>query len=157
VYEWHDGTLSLISSGSDPTDSLFLGMSTDGSDAFFGTHAALVAQDTDDAGDLYDARIDGGFGQTAPPVCTGSGCQGVPGTPPIFATPASATFEGVGNFPPPSSRPAGTTLTPRQKLARALKACRAKHGSHRRRACEASARKRYAPATRAKPTNRRGK
>jgi hypothetical protein len=27
----------------------------------------------------------------------------VPPTPPIFATPASVTFNGIGNFPPPAS------------------------------------------------------
>ena len=36
-----------------------------------------------------------------PPVCTGTGCQGIPGAPPIFATPSSVTFEGVGNFAAP--------------------------------------------------------
>ena len=38
-------------------------------------------------------------------ACTGSGCQGVPAAPPIFATPASVTFAGVGNFVPPASKP----------------------------------------------------
>jgi len=37
----------------------------------------------------------------AEPVCTGSGCQGVPGAPPIFSTPSSVTFNGIGNFPAP--------------------------------------------------------
>jgi hypothetical protein len=107
VYEWHDGTISLIGSPSDPTDSFFMGSSADGSNLFFGTHAQLVSQDTDFAGDLYDARIDGGFEQPAAPACTGTGCQGVPSAPPLFATPASATFNGVGNFPPPPTPPAG--------------------------------------------------
>jgi hypothetical protein len=156
VYEWHDGAVSLISSGSDPANSLFLGMGADGGDVFFGTHAELVAQDTDVAGDLYDARIDGGFGQITPPVCTGSGCQGVPGAPPIFATPSSATFEGVGNFAPLSPGAAGTKLTRAQKLAKARKACRAKRNMRKRRVCESSASKKYAAAANAKQTNRRG-
>ncbi len=40
-----------------------------------------------------------------PPVpsqCSGSGCQGVPASPPVFATPSSVTYSGVGNFPPAS-------------------------------------------------------
>ena len=55
------GCISLISSGDDATPSFFLGASADGSNVFFGTHARLVAQDTDESGDLYDARIGGGF------------------------------------------------------------------------------------------------
>jgi hypothetical protein len=105
VYEWHDGKISLISAAGDPSASFFMGSTADGSNVFFGTHSQLVAQDADEAGDLYDARINGGFGGLAPPACTGTGCQGVPGAPPIFATPASVTFAGIGNFasePPPS-------------------------------------------------------
>ena len=104
VYEWHDGKISLISAGGDPSDSFFVGSSADGSNVFIGTHSQLVAQDADQAADLYDARIDGGFEGLAPPACTGTGCQGVPEAPPIFATPASVTFAGIGNFlsePPP--------------------------------------------------------
>jgi hypothetical protein len=107
VYEWHDGTISLIDSPSDPVGSFFLDSSADGSNVFFGTHAQLVPQDTDLSGDVYDARIDGGFEQPAPPACTGTGCQGVPSAPPLFATPASTTFNGVGNFPPPPAAAAG--------------------------------------------------
>jgi hypothetical protein len=106
VYEWHDGTVSLISSPGDLSGAFFLGSSADGSNVFFGTHAQLVAQDTDVSGDVYDARIDGGFGGLTPSLCTGTGCQGVPGAPPVFATPASVTFEGVGNFPAGSSNKA---------------------------------------------------
>ncbi len=111
VYEWHEGTISLISSPSDPGNAFFLGSSAEGSNVFFVTHAQLSPQDTDQAADIYDARVDGGVAGLTPPQCTGTGCQGVPAAPPIFATPASATFEGVGNFttsePPvePASKP----------------------------------------------------
>ncbi len=98
VYEWHDGAISMISSASDPSDAFFLGSSADGSNVFFSTHAQLVPQDTDVSDDIYDARVDGGFPELAAPQCTGTSCQGVPAAPPIFATPASVTFEGVGNF-----------------------------------------------------------
>ncbi len=107
VYEWHDGNLSLISSPNDPSSAFFLGSSADvnaegetaeGGNVFFTTHAQLVPQDTDQSADIYDARIDGGFAGVVAPQCTGTGCQGLPAAPPIFATPASVTFEGVGNF-----------------------------------------------------------
>lgn len=39
--------------------------SDNGSDVFFLTDALLVPQDTDSAGDIYDARIGGGFPSTA--------------------------------------------------------------------------------------------
>jgi hypothetical protein len=114
VYEWHEGTISLISSASDPGNAFFLGSSPDGSDVFFGTHAQLVPQDTDSSGDLYDARIDGGFVGQAPPVCTGTGCQGVPAPAPLFATPASVTFNGPGNLAPPPP-PATPIAKPKPK------------------------------------------
>jgi hypothetical protein len=100
VYEWHGGVISLISSPSDPGSAFLLGSSADGSNVFFVTHSQLSAADTDQASDIYDARVGGGFVGVVPPACTGTGCQGVPAAPPVFATPASATFEGVGNFSP---------------------------------------------------------
>jgi hypothetical protein len=150
VYEWHDGKISLISSAEDPANAYFLGSSADGSNVFFGTHAQLVPQDTDVNGDLYDARIDGGFVKVTPPQCTGTGCQGVAAAPPIFATPASVTFEGVGNFPAGTPRtavkPKAKTLSGAQKLARALKVCRKDRAKPKRAHCEVSARARYAKA-----------
>ncbi len=100
VYEWHGGVISLISSPSDPGNAFFLGSSADGNNVFFVTHAQLSAMDTDQAADIYDARVGGGFAGFVPPACTGTGCQGVPAAPPVFATPAGVTFEGVGNFSP---------------------------------------------------------
>jgi hypothetical protein len=127
VYEWHDGTISLISSPSDPGEAFFLGSSADGADVFLATHAQLTPQDTDVSGDVYDARVNGGFAGAAPPQCTGTGCQGVPAAPPIFATPASQTFEGVGNFPAPqpSVKP---KPKPKSKPKRCKRGFAKKHG-----------------------------
>jgi hypothetical protein len=108
VYEWEaqgtgacqaeNGCISLISSGRDAHPSFFLGSSPDGTDVFFGTHARLVPQDTDGAGDLYDARIGGGF---PPPTGAGGQCEGdacaTPAPAPNDATPASLSFTGAGN------------------------------------------------------------
>ncbi len=41
VYEWHNGTLSLISAPADPGEAFFLGSSASGGDVFFSTHAQL--------------------------------------------------------------------------------------------------------------------
>jgi hypothetical protein len=121
VYEWHDGTIYLISSPSDPSYAFFLGSSANGSNVFFSTHAQLAPSDTDQSDDIYDARVDGGFAGIAPAACTGTGCQGVPGAPPIFATPASVTFEGVGNFPAPQA--AAKTVSKASKARSKPKKC----------------------------------
>jgi hypothetical protein len=162
VYEWHDGKISLISSADDPANAYFVGASADGSNVFFGTHAQLVPGDTDIAGDLYDARIDGGFVGVTPALCTGTGCQGIPAAPPIFATPASVTFEGVGNFPPTTGaaatvKPKAKTPTRAQKLSQALKVCKQKRSASKRAHCQAQARKHYGAAHRPTKSNRRGK
>ena len=114
VYEWErDGTGScqqtqgcifLLSSGSDPENSYLLDASANGDDVFIITRAQLVAQDRNDLDDVYDVRV-GGVRPGVAPECAGTGCQGVPPAPPIFATPASVTFEGIGNFaaPPPAN------------------------------------------------------
>lgn len=107
VYEWEtDGTggcelsqgcTHLISSGESELQTELLGASADGSNVFFATHANLVAQDTDTYGDVYDARIDGGFPAPAPPPPPCSSCQGVGSPPPLFNVPASGSFFGAPN------------------------------------------------------------
>jgi hypothetical protein len=104
-----------------------------------------------DYNELYDLRVDGGFQHSAL-ACTGTGCQGVPPAPPLFATPASVTFSGIGNFPAqvPAKAvvkraiPANRT----RKRAEALKVCRKGDGSRRgqRERCERRARQRYGTA-----------
>jgi hypothetical protein len=146
VYEWHDGAISLISSGEDPAPSYFLGMSPDGTNAFFGTHAKLVPEDTDTYGDLYDARvctttdpcIKPPPGETA--QCEGDTCQNPPPTP-NDPSPVSFIFSGAGNIPG-EVKPQVRALTNTQRLIRALRACRKKPKRHRK-TCEALARKRY--------------
>jgi hypothetical protein len=160
AYEWHNGQLSLISSGQDSDASFFQDATADGRDVFFGTRQRLVAQDDDEDRDLYDAREGGGFPRPlTPPSCSGTGCQGAPPTPPVFATPASNTYNGIANFAPvkPSvaTKPRAKPLTRAQKLTRALKVCRSQRGK-RRTSCEARARKSYGPVHKAKKTNRRG-
>jgi hypothetical protein len=160
AYEWHNGQLSLISSGQDSDASFFQDATADGRDVFFGTRQQLVAQDDDEDRDLYDAREGGGFPRPlTPPSCSGTGCQGAPPTPPVFATPASNTYNGIGNFAPvkPSvaTKPRAKPLSRAQKLTRALKDCRSQRGK-RRAGCEARARKSYGPVHKAKKTNRRG-
>jgi hypothetical protein len=113
VYEWEEdgtgscrkagGCIALISSGTG-AGSTFVDASESGENVFFMTADQLVPGDIDQLIDIYDARVDGGFpAPPTAPVCTGTGCQGIPAPPPIFATPSSVTFGGVGNVlaPPP--------------------------------------------------------
>jgi hypothetical protein len=120
AYEWspqepagevgacHDsgGCEELISAGTSPLDSSLLGVSADGTDAFFFTHDTLV--DTDNNGfrvKLYDARAGGGFGQAPPPhqcqasdECHGPSSQGPP--PPDTKTIASTPGGNATSTPP---------------------------------------------------------
>jgi hypothetical protein len=110
VYEWErggsrgceesTGCIHLISGNLTNDGAFLVDASANGNDVFFTSRAQLVPQDRNEDVDLYDARVDGGFPQLST-ECTGSGCQGIPPAPPIFATPASVTFSGIGNFPPP--------------------------------------------------------
>jgi hypothetical protein len=158
VYEWErggdgtcqqeEGCVNLISGGISTENSYFVDAGENGGDVFFVTRAQLASQDRNFNVDLYDARVNGGFFPLTASECSGSGCQGVPPAPPIFATPSSVTFNGVGNFPAPiplAGKVTVKSLTSAQKLAKALKVCRKKVRKQRAE-CEKQARRRYAPA-----------
>jgi hypothetical protein len=93
---------------------------------------------------LFDARAGGGFLESSS-ACAGTGCQGVPPAPPGYATPASSTFTGIGNFVP-SGQVKVTRLTRAQRLAKALKACKRRRRKGKRLVCERQARKQYGAA-----------
>jgi hypothetical protein len=170
VYEWEragtgscrhsTGCIYLLSGGTSPDNSYFADAGETGDDVFIISRAALVPQEEEnETFAVYDARV-GAPQPLSSPECSGTGCQGVPGAPPIFATPSSVTFSGVGNFPPPPTKPAvkpkKQRLTGAQKLARALRACRKKRSRGRRVACEAQARRRYgAKSTAGRPAKGR--
>jgi hypothetical protein len=90
AYEWSDGEVQLISTGVSPFDSSLLGVSADGKDAYFFTRDTLVPQDTNGSlVKVYDAREEGGFPYTPPPVpckasdeCHGPSSQ-APGPPDV--------------------------------------------------------------------------
>lgn len=111
VYEWvrpgtggcteSSGCVYLLTGGTSIGQSSFLDAGESGGDVFVVTRANLDGSDEDGAFDAYDVRL-GAQRPPAPPLCTGTGCQGTPSAPPIFATPSSVTFEGVGNFAAPA-------------------------------------------------------
>ena len=62
------GCVELISTGTSPLDSSLLGVSADGTDAYFFTRDTLVASDNNGSRvKIYDARAGGGFDQAPPP------------------------------------------------------------------------------------------
>ncbi len=117
AYEWEasgegscagsGGCLALLDSGHSTGSSSFLDASADGSDAYFLTAGSLVKRYNSDAvlvdadlggADVYDARINGGFPVTPPPIaCEGDACRSLPPPP---ADPALDTLQpGPGNPP----------------------------------------------------------
>jgi hypothetical protein len=110
VYEYDatSGKVSLISTGRSSSDSLFADASPSGNDVFFTSRQQLVGIDSDQATDLYDARVDGGIAAQNPPptvACSGEGC--LPGTsPPLddLGAVAGVVFGAPGHGGRPPAR-----------------------------------------------------
>jgi len=163
VYEWRDGVLSLISTGTSASSDRLIGSSPSGSDVFFTTSSQLVGQDGDHAPDIYDARVAGGFAASAAPPapCVSlATCRSMVATAPVHLTPASVGVAGSGNLapvaeaPPAPGKAKGESRS--EKLAKALKACKKDRSKTKRALCVAQAHKRYGPTRRAKRSASRG-
>ncbi|HSS04935.1 MAG TPA: hypothetical protein VLK89_07085, partial [Solirubrobacterales bacterium] len=102
VYEWKEGSIGLLSSGTAVGPASFGGVSDDGRTALFKTTATLTSSDRDGGdGDLYAARIGGGF----PPSEENASCQGT-------------TCEGSTRAPLERSAPSTATLNTRKRGGR---------------------------------------
>jgi hypothetical protein len=164
VYEWErdgvggchsqeaeDGCIYLISSGVSPDPSFYLENDESGDNVFFATREGLQAGDTDEAYDVYDARVGGGFRPPATPPECGSACRTQLEAPslPTFLT---TTLSPFGNLTPPAAASSSEAAEPTPKpsvkpsraqlLAKALKACRHKP-KRQRAACVKHAKLRY--------------
>ncbi len=147
VYEYREGHVYLISPGTAGDDAVFADASESGSDVFFTTREQLVPADRDQNVDLYDARVSGRAEEGSLAPCSGEACHDSAVSASSFQAPVSAAFGGQGNaIPHGPMKP--KPLTHAQRLARALKACRAKRNRHRRTACEVQARRRYGSSNR---------
>jgi hypothetical protein len=104
VYEWENGRIFLISTGTSGHNSYLGDVSANGNDAFFSTSQGLAPGDADEAYDVYDARIPRPGDHAPPPAaaCEGDVCQGPPSVPVLLGAPASETFNGLGNPAPES-------------------------------------------------------
>jgi hypothetical protein len=152
VYEYREGNVYLVSPGGETPplvapESRLLGIDQSGQDIFFFTGNQLTPQDQDTQADWYDAREGGGF--PAPPAateCSGEACrQPFPSPPSLPILGGTQITVGGDNLASPVAvvkPPPLKPLSQRQKLARALKACRQK--SRKLRAgCERQAHHRY--------------
>ena len=95
-YDADDGSVTLLSTGTSPSNSYFMDASSSGRDAFILTLDQLVGWDRDEAYDVYDARIGGGFPEPPRLVasCEGDGCQGLQARPPVPPGVVSALNRG---------------------------------------------------------------
>ena len=167
VYEWErdgfgscaksSGCIYLLSGGISVEGSFFVEAGASGRDVFIATREQLVTEDGNENFDIYDAREDA-MSPPAPPQCTGTGCQGIPSAPPVFSTPSSFTYNGVGNFAPPAdaaSKAKSKSVTKDKKRSKTKKSGKKTKGRHGKRNSRAST------ATAAKQKNaksdRRGK
>jgi hypothetical protein len=129
AYEWENGTVELISTGSSEADSGIVTASADGNNAFFFTRQTLVHQDLNgNAVKIYDARTEGGFPFVSPPdpckasdECHGPGTQAAP-------EPVINTVTGPGNLKHPSSRHCRRGF--KKKRGRCVKPHHRKHRRH---------------------------
>jgi hypothetical protein len=108
VYEWRkngidgctnvQGCLALITNGIDGSKNILLGTDPSGRDVFIATHSQLTPTDHDTSGDVYDARIGGGYPPPPPPSvqCEGDACHNPP-NPPNPPNLSSSTYDGPGN------------------------------------------------------------
>jgi hypothetical protein len=126
VYEYENGHSYLLSDGTSADGASFVDASENGDDVFFITRAQLVAQDTDQLVDLYDARaphVPGeavGFPAPVSPVaCEGEGCRPAISSSSALTTFSSATFRGAG-IVVPSEEPKAV-VKPKQKVKKRAK------------------------------------
>jgi hypothetical protein len=140
VYEWHDGKISLVSTGTSPSPSFLLGATHDGEDIFFYTEERLVGWDTDIVGDIYNARIGGGFPEPppAPVPCdlNAGACEDAPSVAPLVTGAGSAAFRGPGNEqskPTPRRCPRGKRKVSRNGRARCVARRKRRHAQRENR------------------------
>jgi hypothetical protein len=96
AYEWADGHLGLLSSGRGRFEAVFRGVSADGRTALIMTDASLTPDDRDGGeGDVYAARIGGGFSEGGSPGCSCPGGETTNGGLADRPTPASAVLRAA--------------------------------------------------------------
>jgi hypothetical protein len=133
VYEWHEGGgVSLVSSGSGEAPVEQAVISPDGRNIFFDTTQSLVAEDTDGAPDIYDARLGASVAENSDAQlrpCEGDACQGPLTNPAPLLVPGS-TLQTPGE----NVLPTVAVSTPRSHRAKP-KVCRRGRRRNKRGSC----------------------
>jgi len=130
-YDALTGEFHLLSSGTDSAPSYVIDSDHDGRNVFIATRERLVGWDTDNAYDLYDARVNGGFPEPAPKPapCQGDSCLPVSqAAPPPSA--AASEAPGAASPQPPRTCPKGRRAVRRHGKARCVKR---RHRNHHKR------------------------
>ena len=123
VYLWKAGHVSLISTGSVGGGASSPAISDSGKDIYFGTSQALAPSDGDDAADVYDARIEGGFSFAPVAACSGETCRAMASAPPT--APAPATAQGP-------AYPGNVKPCLKGKVAKGTKCIKKHHKKHKK-------------------------
>lgn len=119
VYEWNKGKISLISAGV-AGDATLQGVTPNASDVLIDTNVQLTKQSTNEYFAVYDARVNGGFPETAStteiPCDNTESCRGITANP-VFSTPGTATFQAEAVTPSEvqSKPPAKKSVKPKKK------------------------------------------
>lgn len=152
VYDVESSQLHLLSSGKSTSGSYFLDASDNGSDVFIATREKLSAWDTDNAYDIYDARIDGGFPEPeTEQACEGTEeCRGPGSGGPGEEQTGSSGLEGDGNVeaaPPPdcssSERKLKRAKKKLRKTKRRIRKANNKKAKHKARKAKKRAAKKF--------------
>jgi hypothetical protein len=157
------GCVSLISSGTSTQESAFLDASSTGNDVFLLTSDKLSPQDLDSGYDIYDAHVCTGASPCIPPAAPApaqckdeEGCRGAPTSVPAMPPVPPSSLPGSGNagthqvLGEKKTTPKPKKLTRKQKLAKALKACKKIKKKSKRQACVRQAHKKYDPPKKSK-------
>jgi hypothetical protein len=138
VYEWEEqgvgscsrpgGCVYLISSGRSAHDNYLFGVSRSGDDVFFITDDVLVAGDNDMLS-VYDARVNGGFPQSASNDCQGEGCR--PNLTPAPSMPSAAKPATGADDQVPRVKPKKCPRGKRKVMRKGKVRCVKKHRKQR--------------------------
>jgi hypothetical protein len=161
IYMWSEGALILVSPPNETSDAIYDGNSTNGSQVFFHSRQSLIpGADNHGQFAIYDAQIGGDpppEGPSDPPAVpqqvASAPVQALTVNAAAVPTPPPVAVSAEPTTPPLISAKPPKPLTRAQELARALKACKAKHNNKKRAECRALAVKKYAAKPKAKRTS----
>jgi hypothetical protein len=138
VYEWmtagtggcgrQQGCVALISAGRSDNPDYLYAATPSGNDVFFSSLDQLLPSDQGGTRSIYDARVNGGFRETAPSACSGESCKVEPIISP--AAPPRATQDGSGTTKVKKRCRRGQRKVKRHGKVRCVRKHHRKHHKH---------------------------